>query len=212
MLLVIAIGSPIAILRIDAARKQEAGLRARAESAERKTEQQLYTALLEQARATMLSGEMGHRVRALNAIGRAAAISNSAELRREVMVALALPDLRFEQELSFGADANFAIPDPSFERFAVSRGREPVEIRAVSDNRLLATLPASTNLPAFLKEWSAEGRFFAVRRDLDVGARYGDWEVWDVAKERRSAASECLVQCLLVPSAPASRHRPTGHR
>ena len=192
LLLVIAVGSPIAIVRIERAReeaetsrKQEATLRARAESAERATEQQLYTALLEQARATMLSGEMGHRVRALNAIGRAAAISNSAELRREVMVALALPDLRFEQEISFGADANFAIPDPSFERIAVSRGREPVEIRAVSDNRLLATLPASTNLSAFYKEWSSDGRFVAVRRDWDTAARYGDWEVWDVAKESR---------------------------
>ncbi len=185
LLLVIAIGSPIAIIRINAARKQEAALRARAESAERETEQQLYTALLEQARATMVTGEMGHRVRALDAIRRAAAISNSVELRREVMVALALPDLRFERELSFGADANFAVPDPSFERLAVSRGRKPVEIRAVSDNRLMASLPASTNLPAFHKEWSADGRFLAVRRDLDPGARYGDWEVWNVAEERR---------------------------
>jgi serine/threonine protein kinase/WD40 repeat protein len=185
LLLVIAIGSPIAIIRVDAARKQEAGMRGRAESAERATEQQLYTALLEQARATMVTGEMGHRVRALDALRRAGAISNSAELRREVLVALALPDLRFERELWFGADANFAFLDPSFERLAVSRGREPVEIRAVSDNRLLATLPASTNLPAFHKEWSADGRFLAVRRDLDVGARYGDWEVWDVAGEKR---------------------------
>jgi len=192
LLLIIAIGSPIAIVRINHAREQaetsqrkEAGLRVRAEAAERATEQQLYTALLEQARAMMVTAEMGHRVRALDAIRRAAAISNSAELRREVMVALALPDLRFERELSFGSDANFAFLDPSFERLAVSRGREPVEIRAVSDNRLLATLPASTNLPAFHKEWSADGRFLALRRDWDTGARYGDWEVWDVAKESR---------------------------
>jgi len=185
LLLVIAIGSPIAIIRINAARKQEAGMRARAESAERQTEQQLYTALLEQARATMLSGEMGHRVRALEAIRRAAAISNTAELRREVMVALALPDLRFERELTFSSDANFAFLDPSFERLAVSRAREPVEIRAVSDNRLLATLPASTNLPAFHKEWAADGRFLAVRRDLDPSARHGDWEIWDVSREQR---------------------------
>jgi WD40 repeat protein len=172
--------------------RREAALReetqkslARAEAAERRTEQQLYTALLEQARAKMLSGEMGHRVQALDAIRRAGAISNSAELRREVLVALALPDLRFERELAFGADANFAFLDPSFERLAVSRERAPVEIRAVSDNRLLATLPASTNLPAFHKEWSADGRFLAVRRDLDSGARHGDWEIWDVAAERR---------------------------
>lgn len=192
LLMVIAVGSPVAMVRInsareaaEAARRQEAAMRARAESAERETQQQLYAALLDQARATMVSGEMGHRVRALSAIGRAAAISNSAELRREVMVALTLPDLRFERELTFGPDANFAFLDPSFERLAVSRGRGPVEIRAVSDNRLLSSLPASTHFPAFHKEWSADGRFLAVRRDLDPNARHGDWEVWDVAEKKR---------------------------
>ena len=177
----------------DAHARREAALReeaqkslARAEAAEQESQRQLYTALLEQARATMVTGEMGHRVRALDAIRRAAGISNSAELRREVMAALALPDLRFEREMSFGAGATLAFLDPSFERLAVSRRREPVEIRAVSDNRLLATLPASTNLSAFHKEWSAHGRFLAVRRDLDSAARsHGDWEVWDVAEQRR---------------------------
>jgi hypothetical protein len=73
LLLVIAIGSPIALVRINAARetaesarREEAGMRARAESAERATEQQLHTALLEQARATVRSGELGQRVRALS--------------------------------------------------------------------------------------------------------------------------------------------------
>src|ERR1043166_6352406 len=59
-----------------------------------------------------------------------------------------VPALHFERELSCGSDANFAFIDPSFERLAVSRGREPTEIRALSDNRLLASLAASTNLPA----------------------------------------------------------------
>jgi hypothetical protein len=166
-------------------REQAQSSLARAEAAEHATEQQLYTALIEQARATVRSGELGQRVRALDAIKRAAAISNAAELHREVFAALALPDLRFERELSFGADANFAQLDPSFERFAVSRGKGPVEIRAVSDNRLLVSLPASTNLPSFHREWSADGRFLALRRDTDAGGRHGDYEVWDVAQQRR---------------------------
>ena len=199
LLLVIAIGSPIAIVRINGAReaaegarelaeesrKQEARLRARAESAERETEQQLYTALLEQARATVLSREMGQRVRALDAIRQAAAISNSAELRREVFAALALPDLRFERKLNFDSDITHLQLDPSFERLAVGRGRGPVEIRTVPDNRLLASLPASTNLPSFYREWSADGRFLAVKRDYPGGGRRADWEVWEVAAERR---------------------------
>ena len=169
----------------ESSRHQESALRARAESAERATEQQLYIALLEQARATMVSGEMGHRVRALDALRRAAGISNSVDLRREAIVALALPDLRFERELSFPSNANYPCLDPAFERVAISSGRGPIEIRAVSDNRLLATLPASTNLHAFGKLWSADGRFIAVKRDYSDPDRNVDWEIWNVAEEKR---------------------------
>ena len=192
LMLVIAIGSPIAIVRINAARQQaessqkkEAGLRARAESAERATERQLYTALLEQARATVRSGERGQRLRALEAIKRAAAISNTAELRCEAMAALALPDMRFEREMPVRPDPQYAVLDPDFERLVIGAGTGSVEIRAVSDNRLLATLSASTNLPAYHKEWSADGRFLAVDRDHPDVGRHGDWEVWDMAKGQR---------------------------
>ena len=171
--------------RIEAeSREKETALRRRAEEAERQTQQQLYAALREQARAMVRSGELGQRVQALDAIRRAAAISNSAELRREAFAALALPDLRFERELSFSPGVNSARLDPAFERLAVSRGKSPIEIRAVSDSRLLASLPASTNLPSFYREWSADGRFLAVKRDYP-GGRHGDWEVWDVLREKR---------------------------
>lgn len=109
-------------------------------------------------------------MRALDALRRAAAISGTAELRREVFAALALPDLRSEQELPFGADTHFPVLDPSFERVATGRGRVPVEIRAVADNRLLATLTASGNLPAYHREWSANGRYLAVKRDYPTAA------------------------------------------
>src|SRR5262249_3275308 len=124
----------------------EATLRKRAEAAERHSQQQLYTALLEQARATVRSGDLGQRVRALDAIRRAAALSNSVELRREVLSALALPDLRFERELATDPDVTLRWLDPEFKRIAICRGSGPVEIHAVSDNQLLGTLPASTNL------------------------------------------------------------------
>ena len=110
--------------------------------------QQLYTALLEQARATVRSGELGQRVKALDAVRRAAAISNSAALRGVALAAHALPDLRFERELPYGSEFTLRLVDPSFERIALCRGRGPVEIRSTADQRLLATLPASTNLPS----------------------------------------------------------------
>src|SRR6185295_13499407 len=137
LLLAVAVGSPIAMVRIERARSEEAVMRIRAESAERDTQSQLYAALLDQARATVLSGEMGQRVRALDALRRAAAISNTVELRREVFAALALPDLRFERELPYGEEFIRAL-DPSFERLALSivRGRGPIEIRSTSNQSL----------------------------------------------------------------------------
>jgi WD40 repeat protein len=151
---------------------------ARAENAEHQSRTQLYTALLEQARATVRSGEMGQRVRALDAIRRAAAISNSVALRREVVAALSLPDLRLERELSFDAGFSAKQLDPTFERIAVSRPRGPVEIRTVADDRLLATLPASTNLICFGILWSPDGRYLAIHRDYDEMGYRSDVEVW----------------------------------
>ena len=164
----------------------EAELRQRAEAAEHETQQQLHTALLEQARATVRSGEMGHRLRALDALRRAAAISNTAELRREVFAALALPDLRYERELPYGAVFTMRSLDPAFGRIALCRGKGPVEIRSTADLRLLATLPASTNLPAYNNAiWSADGTCLVLKRDRAEGGERADWEVWDVARARR---------------------------
>jgi WD40 repeat protein/predicted Ser/Thr protein kinase len=192
LLFVVAIGSPMALVRIDnerqvaeAASKKESALRVRAESAERQTQQQLFAALLEQARATVRAGELGHRVRALDALRRAAAISNSPDLRREVLAALALPDLRFEREWSLGPELTVARMDPNFERLAICYGRGPVQVRRISDDRLLATLPPSTNLMAHRALWSSNGRFLAVKRDYNVSGHRGDLEVWDLTHQRR---------------------------
>jgi WD40 repeat protein len=155
----------------------------RAEAAEHQARQQLYTALFEQARATVRSGELGQRVHTLDAIRRATAISNTVELRREAFAALALPDLRFEREWPTGLDCTVAELDPKFERLALCRGAGPVEIRSVPELRLLATLPASTNWAATFGQWSADGRFFAVRRNEGTSAG-PDVEVWDVASAR----------------------------
>jgi WD40 repeat protein len=163
----------------------ESALRQRAEMAERATEQQLYAALLEQARATVRSSDMGQRVRALAAIRKAAAISNSVEVRREVLSALVLPDLHFEREVAIGPENTIKWLDPKFERIAICRGRGPVEIRSVADERLLATLPASTNFMCYGVNWSPDGQFLAVRRDYPSTPDRSDVEVWKVDEGRR---------------------------
>jgi WD40 repeat protein len=192
LLMVVAVGSPIALVRIQGerarsedARQREAASRMRAETAEREARQQLYTALLQQAQASVRSGEIGQRLRALDSVRRAAAISNSVELRREALAALALPDLRFERELPTGSEFTLQWLDSTFERVALCRGRGPVEIRAVSDWRLKAVLPASTNLPAYGGLWNSDGRYFAVKRDHAPGGERADLEVWDVSSQHR---------------------------
>src|SRR5262249_3960125 len=114
-------------------RKQAQMALARAETAERESRQQLHTALLEQARGNVRSGEMGQRVNALDALRRAAAISNNVELRREVFAALSLPDLRFERQLPLATNVTMVELDSGFERMALCKATGPVEIRAVAD-------------------------------------------------------------------------------
>ena len=165
--------------------RMEGTLRERAEAAEQRAQQQLYTALLEQARGNVRSGELGHRVRALDALRRAGAISNTVELRREALAALALPDLRFEREWLGGTDITAVHFDSGFKRMSVSRGAGAVEIRAVADFKLITTLPPSRNGASFLTAWSAGDRYLAVRRDRDATGDRADLEVWHVAATNR---------------------------
>jgi WD40 repeat protein len=159
---------------------------ARAEAAEQESQQQLYAALLEQARATVLTRELGQRVRALDAVRRAGVISNSTVLRGVAVSALALPDLGDHRDWPVPPETTLGQLDPAFERVALASGEGPVEIRAVSDRRLLATLPASTNRAAYVANWSPDGRFLAVKRDLDPGGQRIGLEIWDVAAARRA--------------------------
>jgi WD40 repeat protein len=159
--------------------------KANAQAAERDAHRQLYAALFEQARATVRSGEMGHRVKALDALRRAAAISNNVELRREAFAALVLPDLRFERDVSIGQNVTRARCDPAFERIALCRGPRDVEVCSLDSGRLLASLPASTNLPSYVVIWSDDGRYLGVKRDHPPSGYRSDWEVWDVTAQRR---------------------------
>jgi len=156
----------------------------RAESAERESRQQLNAALFEQARALVLSRELGHRTRALDAIRRAGGTTNAAELRRVVFGALALPDLRLESEVRFEPSTTFLLPDPAFRRIALARGTGAVTICSLPGLELLATLPAITNREAYTGIWSPDGQFLAVKRQHDSSGIRADWEVWNVTQAR----------------------------
>lgn len=166
-------------------RTKELALRRRAEVAEHDARQQLYAALVREAHATVQSRELGQRVRALDAIRRAAQITNTIELQREAFAALALPDLRFERELPAGSDWTMTSLDPKFQRLAIGRGTNAVEVRSVPDQRLLATLAASTTNPVTFGKWSRDGRFLGVSRRSVVQAAVRNLEIWDVSSQRQ---------------------------
>ena len=128
---------------------------------------------------------MGHRVKALHALRRAATISNNVELRREVFAALMLPDLRFERDVPIGQNVTQAQCDPAFKQIALCRGSEPVEIRSLDSGSLLASLPASTNFNSYALRWSDNGRYLMVKRDHPPNGFRSDWEVWEVTAPQR---------------------------
>ena len=166
-------------------RARELALRRRAEVAEHNARQQLYGALVREAHATVQSRELGQRVRALDAIRRAAEITNTIELQREAFAALALPDLRFERQIPVEADWGMTALDPTFERLAIGRGERAVEVRSVSDQRLLATLPASTVTGATFGKWSRDGRFLGICRPRPALPPAKELEVWEVSSGRQ---------------------------
>lgn len=165
-------------------------LRQRAEAAEREWQRQLHSALFEQARAAVRSGEAGQRIHAIDALKRAAAIFPMVDLRREVIAALALPDLRLDREIPLEEGITHPTLDPKFERVAVARRDGAVEVRTIPEQRVLATFPAADPDPITHAKWSPDGRFLAFRRGaFRSGAdRLTQVEVWEVAPGRRVLA------------------------
>ena len=101
-------------------RQQAQQAQAHAETAEHEARRQLQAALYEEARALVMSKELGHRERAIESIRRAAGSTNAAELRRVAFAALGLPDLRLDREIILPRTLQLAQLDPGFERIALA--------------------------------------------------------------------------------------------
>ncbi len=192
------------------AEREQNSMRVRAEAAERRVREQLYTALLEQARATVRSGELGQRVRTLDAVQRAGTISNSVALRQVAVAAMALPDMRLEREISFVQDEGGRECDPALERYAVCVNKGSVEVRAIVDNHLLANLPPVSDHLGHVKRWSHDGRYLAIKRDLVATGDRGDVEVWDMVSIRRVLDLRDCATDAAVAFHPAGRHFAVG--
>jgi WD40 repeat protein len=151
-----------------------------AETAGNEARHQLNAALYEEARSLVLSKELGHRTRALDALRRVTGATNVAELRGIVFSALQLADLRREQEVVLPTDVTVAQVDPRFERIAMGRGASALTINSLPGLAVLQTLPATSPNPVFEARWSCDGRFLAVKRQFDGGGTRSDVEIWNL--------------------------------
>jgi WD40 repeat protein len=89
-----AVVATVSAVRIEKARD-------RAVNAEKETQEQLYSALIAQAKAARLTGRAGQRFDALDALTKAARIHPSLEVRNEAVAALALADIKIDPTLSW---------------------------------------------------------------------------------------------------------------
>lgn len=164
--------------------RTESKLKQRALNAEQESKRQLATALFEQARANLLSRELGQRVLSLEAVSRAARITNFAELRGEALAALTKTDLRLIKEIPFDPTHGRSL-DPNFERVAVFQDGHAIEIRSVNHGGVLSILENDTNEPVHFALWDTRGRYLALRTGKDVEGYKANLELWDVDSHRR---------------------------
>lgn len=166
------------------AEQRESALRVRAEAAEREAHDRLHGAYLAEARLAVQSANAGRRFKTLETLRQAGAIRVTPAVRQTALAALALPDLRILQRSSLGADVSSHAFNSDFSRYALARGKGPVEISAAGGSNLLFSLPPATNLNARMLRFSPDDRYLAFKRDHGSGADAA-LEVWDLACTQR---------------------------
>jgi WD40 repeat protein len=150
------------------------------------SEQRLYEAKLEEARAKRLSGVAGQRFESLAAISEAARIRRSPELSDEALACLALTDLRVRKSFQLPSrwSAELARFDDRLELYAYETVGG-ISVRRVSNDEETAFLPVKEANPAVTAlEWF---RFDPTDRYLSACfGRYPfgqfHWHVWDLSR------------------------------
>jgi eukaryotic-like serine/threonine-protein kinase len=181
----------------------EAGQKETALAAARRSEQdatdQLFLALLNQARGGRFSRQMGQRLDSLAALEQAARIRPDERLRDEAIAALALPDIRRGPSLHAApTGAGGVVFDGPYRSYAQLDNQGIISIRSIPDNEEIRCITTKTQgLWALLL--SPNGQFLAVV-DAD---RYA-LQLWRVADGKPLLREEQLP-CLGVAFSPDSR-------
>jgi serine/threonine protein kinase/WD40 repeat protein len=165
------------------AQRDTTASRDRALAAQRQSQAELGRTLVQQARAERLSGRVGRRAGALDALTKAVGIArevdappeNLAELRDEVIAALALDDIQRERTWS-GLE-----PDPRLAAYAIEADRfvlvgqdGTIHVHRLSDRSLIKAVGADRPSTRLRPGFAPGGRF------LHVYSGESDIELWDL--------------------------------
>jgi serine/threonine protein kinase/WD40 repeat protein len=181
LLMVIAAGASLAAWKLERERDRALAHQRTAEQAEEQSKEQLWNALLSQARANRWSGRVGRNFDSLDVLTRAAALHPSLDLRNEAIACMALPDLRLVREWDCGLPCGFGVTfDAELKRYAVSDERGAISIRSLADNRELLRLPGA-GFPAWIMQFSPDSRFLAARCHCPDGDT-NTILIWDIGK------------------------------
>jgi signal transduction histidine kinase len=171
---VVLLGAAMVMMSLRAQQNQ-----ARAETAEAEATERLWKASLAQARAEILSTQMGHRAAALEAVRTAAAIRPSQELRDEAVAALGLRDLVMEREWTLRPGAYGLTFDPGLQHYLVRYKEDVLSMFRMEDNSLVREfpmpplLPKDANIGDFM--FSTTGKYVVIRYNR------GGYILWDAA-------------------------------
>jgi eukaryotic-like serine/threonine-protein kinase len=151
---------------------------AAAQRSERDATDQLFLALLNQARAGRFSRQMGQRLDSLAAVAQAARIRPDERLRDEAIAAMALPDIRHVRvpgRQSFPAGTTAVAYDGQVRLYARASAQGVISVRRIHDDQEIQRIacdPSSGKKLGF----SPDGRFLL---GLGNGYTLGVWRVAD---------------------------------
>jgi serine/threonine protein kinase/WD40 repeat protein/Flp pilus assembly protein TadD len=170
LLLMLAVGSSIAVVWLSNLNRQALDNLADARRAEDEKTEKLWQSYVSEARAWRFSRRRGQRFKALEALAEAVRIARERnmaperlrQLRNEAIACLALPDLRVVQEWDGWPDGSVAVDfDPTLTRYARTDRRGVCFIHRVADGGEVARLPGLDG-PDARPTWSPDGRFVVV--------------------------------------------------
>jgi len=196
LLLAVAIGSPVAVFRINREKEQATA--------------KLWDSYLAQARANRWSGRAGRRFESLEALRKAAEIRPAPELRNEAIGCLALPDLRVIREWHGGrADPALVSVDADLRLYARSDSRDEIGVRRLADNGLVAHFKLATDR-VWLTRLSRDGKLLAAEYH-STQTNDDVLTVWSVERQAQIRELWGGVTHFAVDFSPDSRFVATGN-